>query len=272
MGMRIWHQSFTVLEDLPAYGEALAERAAEVLRPDSEIMFHGQLPGTYPSDYPGDDIGYGFTYMMHGHQWLAAARAAERQGYDAYAMCTLPNPMLREARSLVDIPVIGLGEASLHLATMLGQRFGVMIFIDRMIPHYEEQIRAYGLAERSAGVRANGISFAQVLAGYTDPGPVIEQFTAAARAMIAETGCDVLIAGEVPISLLLARNGIARIDDVPLIDTFAVTLKMAETMVELRRATGLSASRHGFHNSVPSAARVDQVLAFYGLDTLDFGD
>jgi len=49
-----------------------------------------------------------------------------------------------------------------------------------------------------------------------------------------------------------------------------VTLKMTETMVDLRRLTGLRASRHGFMNSVPSHERLEQVMAFYGLDNLEF--
>lgn len=159
MGMRIWHQSFTVLEDLPGYPEAIQAHAAKILRPDTEIVLNGQAPGTYPTNYPGNDIGYNYTYWFHGNQWIAAGRAAEAKGFDAYAMCTLPNPMLREARSLIDIPVIGMGETCCHLATMFDQRFAIMLFIDRMIPLYEEQIRQYGLTERCAGVVASGLQF-----------------------------------------------------------------------------------------------------------------
>jgi allantoin racemase len=135
--MRLWHQSFTVLGDLPGYEDAMRAHLGAVLRPDTEVVFHGQAPGTYPGDYPGDDIGYGYTYWIHGNQWVAAGRAAEAQGFDAFAMCTLPNPMLREVRSIVDIPVIGMGETCCHLATMFGQRFAIMLFIERMIPLYQ---------------------------------------------------------------------------------------------------------------------------------------
>ena len=57
--MRIWHQSFTVLQDLPAYVQVLKERIAAVVRPDTEVVLHGQIPGTYSSDYPGTDLAYG---------------------------------------------------------------------------------------------------------------------------------------------------------------------------------------------------------------------
>ncbi len=270
MAMRIWHQSFTVLGDLPGYEDAMRAHAAKVLRPDTEVVFHGQAPGTYPSDYPGDDIGYGYTFWIHGNQWIAAGRAAQAQGFDAFAMCTLPNPMLRETRSILDIPVIGMGETCFHLATMFGRRFAVMLFIDRMIPLYQEQIRSYGLADRCAGVVASGLRFQDVLAGYTDPTAVIAAFTEAARRVIKETDADVIVPGEVPLNLLLARNGINRVDDVPILDGLSSTLKMAETMVDLQRATGISHSRHGWFNSVPSQARLDQVAAFYGVDRLKF--
>jgi allantoin racemase len=270
MGIRIWHQSFTVLSDLPPYADAMRAHAEKVLRPDTEVAWHGQVAGTYPSTYPGDDIAYAHLYGMHGNQWIAAGRQAAAEGFDAYALCTLPNPMLREVRSLIDIPVIGLGESVFHLATMYGQRFGVLLFIDRMVPLYREQVERYGLASRCAAIRASGLGFRDVLAGYSEPGPVIERFQTAARAMIRDDGADVIIPGEVPLSMLLAKNGITRVDDVPIMDTLAVSLKMAELMVDLARATGIRHSRHGFFNAAPSPARVEEVQRFYGVDRLKF--
>ena len=185
-------------------------------------------------------------------------------------MCTLPNPMLREVRSLIDIPVIGLGETVFHFATMYGQRFGVLLFIDRMVPLYREQVERYGLASRCAAIRASGLGFRDVLAGYADPAAVIERFQTAARAMIRDDGADVIIPGEVPLRMLLAQNGITRVDDVPVMDTLACSLQMAELMVDLARATGIRHSRHGFFNSVASEARVDEVQKFYGVDRVKF--
>lgn len=41
MAIRIWHQSFTVLEKLPAYAGALAQHFKRVARPDTEVVMHG---------------------------------------------------------------------------------------------------------------------------------------------------------------------------------------------------------------------------------------
>lgn len=68
----------------------------------------------------------------------------------------------------------------------------------------------------------------------------------------------------------MARNSITRVDDVPIIDGLATTMKMAELMVDLQKATGIKHSRQGWFNSVPGKQRLDQVAAFYGVDRLTF--
>jgi Asp/Glu/hydantoin racemase len=153
---------------------------------------------------------------------------------------------------------------------MFGQRFAVMLFIDRMILLYQQQIRNYGLTERCAGVVASGLSFQEVLAGFKASEPVIGSFREAARRIIDETSADVIVPGEVPLNLLLAMNGMNRVDDVPVLDGLTVTMKMAEQMVDLYRATGIRHSRRGWFNSVPSQQRVAQVAEFYGVDRLKF--
>ena len=265
--MKIWHQSFTVLEDLPAYRDAIAAHIRKVVRPDTQVELHGQLPGTYPSNYPGTDLGFAALGTLHSLQWILRAVEAERTGFDAYAMATIPNPLIREIRSIVDIPVVGFGEASYHVASMLGRRFGVLVFIDRMAVLLEDHIAGHGLATRCVGVRPSGVTFQQVLAGYTTPGPVIARFQESARDLI-RAGADVIIPGEVPLNLLLAINGVREVDGVPLLDGLAVTMKLAEAFADLHKTIGFTQTRHGFFGERPAAARLDEVLGFYGLDRL----
>ena len=265
--MKIWHQSFTVLEDLPAYRDAMAAHMRKVLRPDTQVEMHGQLRGTYPSNYPGTDLGFLALGSLHSLQWVLRAVEAERGGFDAYAMATIPNPLIREIRTLVDIPVVGYGEASYHVASMLGRRFGVLVFIDRMAPLLEDHIAGHGLSTRCVGVRPSGVTFQQVLAGYTTPGPVIERFQDSARELV-RAGADVIIPGEMPLNVLLAINGVKNVDGVPILDGLAVTMKLAEAFADLHRTIGFSHTRHGFFGERPAGERLDQVLAFYGLDRL----
>ena len=265
--MRIWHQSFTVLEDLPDYSRAMTEHIRKVVQPDTEVVLHGLLPGTYSSNYPGSDIGYSSLYAIHGMQWIIHALKAQRAGFDAFAMCTLPNPLIREIRSLLDMPVVGYGEASFHLACMLGHRFGLLMFIDRMAPLLHEQVRGYGLESRCAGIRPVDFTFQDVLPAFARPGPLIARFEQNARALIRD-GADVIIPGEMPLNVLLATNGLVSVDGVPIVDGLAVTLKLAESLVDLRRTAGLRQSRHGFMGAAAAPERIEEVLSFYGLKRL----
>ena len=51
-------------------------------------------------------------------------------------------------------------------------------------------------------------------------------------------------------------------------DGLAVSVKMTETMVDLRRSSGMRPSRRGYFHAPPDPGRVQQVLDFYGLDRL----
>lgn len=264
MGIKIWHQSFTVLSDLGAYDEALKAHFRKIARPDTVIDMHGMQPGTYRSNYPGDDIKHVALQYIHGLQFLTAGVRAEREGYDAYAISTLPEPALRETRATVDIPVLGYGESAMLAACTLGRKFGVLVFIDELAELVAENAQRHGLGSRFAGAHHVGFRFADVLAAFDQPDNLIERFYVAARRLIAQ-GADVIIPGEAPMNVLLARSGVNEVDGVPVLDSLSTWVKQAETMVDMRRANGTKTARNGYFTRLPDPDRIDEVLDFYGL-------
>ena len=166
MAIRIWHQSFTVLEQLPAYAARLQEHFDKVARPDTEVVMHGMHAQTYRTNYPGTDIRHGYFQYLHGQQFALGGIAAEEAGFDAYALMTIPEPALRETRSLIDIPVVGYGESAMLTARMLGERMGVLLFIEEMRPIIEENAARIGLASKFGGARFVGFTFNDVLQAY----------------------------------------------------------------------------------------------------------
>ncbi|MGQ0655932.1 MAG: aspartate/glutamate racemase family protein [Betaproteobacteria bacterium] len=260
--MKIWHQSLTVLEDVPDYAALMAQHIRRVVRPDTEVVLHGLLPGTYPANYPGDDISFAFLFAMHSLQFPLQALNAERAGYDAFAVCTLPDPMLREVKTLVDIPVVGAGEVCFTGAAKLGRRFGMLVFIERMVVRYLEQIRDLGLAERCVGVVPVGFRFGDVLSAFHQPGPLIDRFRKAAQSLV-DAGAEVIVPGEIPLNLLLAAEGVGHVGKAQLIDSLGLTLQATEAAV-LQKTSG--EKPEGWLHSKPSRARVEQVLGFYGLE------
>ena len=264
MAIRIWHQSFTVLEKLPAYAAALAAHFRKVARPDTEVVMHGMHPDTYLTDYPGNDIQYSYFQTLHSQQFILAAMQAEQDGFDAFAEMTLPEPSMEDIRAIVDIPVVGYCESAMLAGVMVARRCGVLLFIREMAPTVVRNMQRIGLGDRFAGAHPVGFTFNDVLAGYADPGPLLERFEASARRLIAD-GADAIIPGEAPLCVLLAQQGVTRIDGVPIIDALACTIKMAELAVDLRRSTGLAPAKTGYFTARPPRERVVELMRLYGL-------
>ena len=265
MAMRIWHQSFTELGKLPAYEDGLRNHFRKIARPDTEIVLHGMRGGTYETNYPGKDIQYSYFQTLHSQQFVLGAVEAERQRFDAFAMMTLPEPSVEEVRAIVDIPVVSYGESAMLVSALVGRRCGVLLFIREMAPAIVRNAQRIGVVgDRFIGAFDVGFTFNDVLAGYDDPGPLLERFKVEARKLIA-LGAEAIIPGEAPLCLLLARNGIAEVDKVPVIDALAATVKLAELSVDLRSTTGLAPAKTGYFTNKPSRERLLELLEFYGI-------
>ncbi len=264
MAIRIWHQSFTVLSDLSAYDEALKAHFRRVARPDTVIDMHGMRAGTYRTSYPGDDIKHVGLQFLHSIQFLQGAMLAERQGYDAFALSTLPEPGLREIRALVGIPVVGYGECAARAAVAGGRKFGALVFIPELAELYRDNICRHGLESSLVGAQDVGFRFADVLAGFDAPGPLIDRFRVTARELIA-TGAEAIVPGEAPLNVLLAMNGVTEVDGVEIIDSLGAWVRAAEAAVDERRSVS-SLPGTGYFGAVPDPVRRDQILDFYGLN------
>ncbi|MEH6758393.1 MAG: aspartate/glutamate racemase family protein [Parasphingorhabdus sp.] len=263
--IRIWHQSFTVLSDLGAYNEALEEHFRRVSRPETEIVMHGMRPGTYRTNYPGDDIKYAGFQWLHGLQFLQNAIQAEADGFDAFALSTLPEPGLTEIRQMLSIPVVGYGESAARAAVRDGRKFGALVFIPDLAELYRANVRRYGLGCRLVGACPVGFGFADILAAFDDPDYVISEFKQSARALIAK-GAEAIVPGEAPMNVILTRNGITEVDGVEVIDCLGTWVKAAESAVDLYRAEG-APSLAGYFEATPERERRNELLEYYGICT-----
>lgn len=264
MPMRIWHQSFTVLEKLPAYTEALSGHFKGVARPDTEVVLHGMHQDTYLTNYPGNDIQYSYFQTLHSQQFIVRAIEAEESGFDAFAIMTLPEPSIEDTRAIVEIPVVGYCESAMLASVLVSRKCGVLLFIREMAPTIDRNIARIGLSGRFIGAHDVGFTFEDVLAAYDDPGKLIDRFQDAARKLIAR-GADAIIPGEAPLCVLLAKLGIVQVDGVPIIDALAATIKMAELSVDLRRTSGFKPAKKDYFTAKPPRERVRELLDFYGI-------
>ncbi|WP_326522989.1 aspartate/glutamate racemase family protein [Sphingomonas sp.] len=235
--MRIWYQSFVDAPNAGPYWPMLREHLDAIVDPGTEIDVHGITPH--------DGYAHPIVEWRCAREVICNAVTAEEQGYDAFVIGHFQDAGLYEARSVVDIPVLSLGEASMLHACTLGQRSGIVTINRRYISWFHHQIGKYGLDRRVTGVHAMQFEPGQILAAYGDADrtrDVTDLFAQQARPLVAG-GVDVILpGGGIPMLLFSAING-HEIDGAPVVNGIPIVVKMAEMAVRLRRLTGLGVSR-----------------------------
>jgi allantoin racemase len=255
MPVRIWHQSISELDHLPEYRNMLSEHARRVTRPDTVVDLHGMRAGTYPSDTaPIDVLANPWCHYLANLQIVDGAIRAEAEGYDAVAITCFHDPALREARSVVDIPVVSMCESTLLFSCSVGARLGLVGIGPANVDLVAARVRHYGLSGRVAAIVAleATVNEHQVDAQFSEPSGMTRSFYSAARKVIA-AGADVVVPCESLLNTSLVRQGVTAVDDVPVVDAYAMMLAHAESLVQLRTSTGLSVSR-GTEYSTPDPA------------------
>lgn len=272
--MKIWHQSLTSIEDIPEYRDAVIQHILKIARPDVDVVLHGMTNDTYPENYPGHYITYNYLQSLHKEQFIRNALIAEKAGYDAVFIGTIPDVGLIEARALVDIPVIGYGQASMHMASMLGTKIGIVNFLAPLADQLRFNAQQYGLAQKLGPIVQADIGFYDIMEGYKNPQPIIDKFIAAAEIAIAQ-GADVIIPGEGPMNIFLATHHIHHVGNVPIIDSFGTGIKMCESLVDLQKVSGMTMTRVGYYNEKPPTEIVEKLRDYYNLKKtaadMDFG-
>jgi len=169
---------------------------------------------------------------------LEAAPRLEAQGFDAIIVGCFGDPGLSPARELVDIPVVGPGEASGHVAAQLGLRFSVLTVVEEVVPSIRRQMRSQGLEGYLADVRAVNVPVLELRDRVDE---VLGTLEREARAALAD-GADALVLGCMTMGFLDAARALQERIGAPVVSPVLAALKTAETLVSL----GVSSSRRAY--------------------------
>jgi Asp/Glu/hydantoin racemase len=210
------------------------------MSPDTELTFRFPRRGLVNLEAQP----YSYLHTLADSEILYMIMQAEREGFDAALIACFHDPSLLAARQAVDIPVVGFGESSMLLALTMGRRFGLYCPSPLGVPDFEDRVALYGLKERCVGVVPGYLPAAEQEAAMVDAHDAIEEFISVARELIAR-GAEVVIPGcgliapcvrFAPGCALEFPSGVTEVDGVPIMDIYGATVKMAETLVALKRA------------------------------------
>jgi Asp/Glu/hydantoin racemase len=154
--------------------------------------------------------------------------AENLEGIDAVVIAAFGDPGLGGAKELFDLPVVGMAEAAVMTAAMLGERFSIVTFSPVMTRWYTDCALATGLGARFTGVRTPERHEGDV-------GQAAQEkradLVALARRAVDEDGADVVILGGAPLAGLAPEID-AEIPAV-VIDPIAAAVAQAMALVAL---------------------------------------
>jgi Asp/Glu/hydantoin racemase len=246
--MRIWWQSAVDPAQNEPYLTCLREYLNEIADPGTVVDVQGMAPG---------DRHFGrLTELRCAVLAVDNALEADAQGYDAFVLGHFQDGGLYEARSALTIPVVGLGETSLHWAAQLGRNIGLVTSDPVFERWHLEQADLYGLSGRVTQVVGLGVVVEDFVAAFDGDEQAVARMLDRLRDVIqpmVDAGADVIVpAGALP-ALVLRRERALTVGHAPVVNAVAVTLKAAEAWVRVHGLTGLEPSRGPSFGSAPGA-------------------
>lgn len=207
--------------------DKIATVARDVARPDTEIV------ATQPPS--GPECIQGFLDIAHSHRGLLE-EVSQHNDVDAIIVACFDDTGVDALRCLTDVPVIGIGEAAFHAATLVSCRFSVVTTLPRAVPGLEDNIDRYGLSRRCVGIRAANVPVLELESDIEGAEALI---SAEIEQAVAQDHADAIVLGCAGMADLNAR--LSGRFGMPVIDGVACAVGMAEALV----AAGLSTSKAG---------------------------
>jgi allantoin racemase len=162
---------------------------------------------------------------------------------DAVVIACFDDTGLDAARCLTDKPVIGIGEAAYHFASMISNKFSVVTTLARSVPALEHNLARYGLIARCARVRSSEVAVLEL----EQPGSNARQKISAEIGLaVVEDNAEAIVLGCAGMAGLAAD--LAAEHGLPVLDGVTCAVKLAEAMAGL----GMRTSRLGGYAPPPA--------------------
>jgi len=215
-------------------------------------------------------VAAGPSSFMSPHDWalmdmalFEAGLSAENDGYDAVLIDTVSDSGADALRSMLDIPVLAPGRASLLFALSLGRKFGILAQWEPALARYRKVIEEWGFTAHCAGVEHFDTppDFAGLIGDKA--AATLPKMEAACRRLI-DGGADVICLGST--TMHQGHRHLSEVLDVPVVNPGPLSYKLMESFLALR----LTHSRRAYprphvpkpemiHTMLTAAAKQEEV-------------
>lgn len=209
----------------------IAAAARAVARPDTEIVAATSQNGP-PSIQGFLDVATCVPGLLD--------EVKRHPDVDAIVIACFDDTGLDAVRCLVSVPVLGIGEAAYHAASMIATKFSVITTLSRSVPGLENNLQRYGLARKCVRVRATDIPVLKLEEG--DPA-TLDKIRLEIRDAIEQDRAEAIVLGCAGMADLMEQ--LSNEFGLPVIDGVAVGVALAEALAN----TGLVTSKIGAYSA-----------------------
>ena len=197
--------------------DKIGAAARAIARPDTEIVATNSQNG--PASIQGFlDVATCVPGLLE--------EVARHPDVDAIVIACFDDTGLDAVRTLVSVPVLGIGEAAYHAASMIANKFSVITTLSRSVPGLENNLMRYGLAQKCGRVRATDIPVLKLEEGDQ---ATLAKIRAEISEAIEQDQAEAIVLGCAGMADLMAQFS----DDfgLPVIDGVAAGVTFAEALV-----------------------------------------
>ena len=174
---------------------------------------------------------------------IDAFHRAEKEGYDAVVPLGFLDLGLEGGRAAVDIPILAPFETSLHLACLLGDRFGLVCYHEDQFGNLNGLLRRYGMDDHVVGLESSGFDLPDIAANRD---AMISNFVNAARKLVEEDRAEVIIpTGITQCPVHIDPKWLMKELGVPVVEGIGAPIRLAGVFADL----GMSHSRKRWRKS-----------------------
>lgn len=122
------------------------------------------------------------------------AEKAEKDGYNGVVIYCFDDPAVGAVKEKLNIPVVGLNEAAVHIASLLGVKFTVITTASQGYSgrDIEDLLRLYGFKDKCVSVRSLGIPILELQAEKDRQRKMLRE---EAKKAVEEDGADTIVLG-----------------------------------------------------------------------------
>ena len=208
-----------------------------------------------PAAGPASIEGYADEAMAVPHMLQAMfAEQTNNPAVAGYVIACFDDTGLDAARCVLNAPVVGIGEAACHVASLLAARFSVVTTLGRSVSPIDHNLVKYGLASRCARVRAAEVAVLDLEDPASD---AYAHISNEIRMALIEDRAEAIVLGCAGMTDLAAR--LSNEHGVPVIDGVGAAVKLIESLA----AMGLKTSKRMTYAAPLRKAYVGQTPNFF---------